>query len=478
MTYRKFTVWTLALFMVLAFAIPVQAERFQELDVSILKVTKELRVNGLIQAAANTSGNVWYVDSGKGIDGLGAPGSSSELPFDSVDYAIGRATANNGDFIIVMPGHTETFTAADGFDADVAGITILGLGDGADMPTFNFTDTDATVAIGAANVTIANVRFVAGVHAIVIGVAVEKAGDNFTMIDCVFPEPVTNTFDFIDGIDLADATGGPSGTRLLYNEYYHTGAIGPAHFLEAGNSVNSGLQIIGNVIMGEFSVAAIWSDTADLRVLIKDNVIMNMTTGQHAIEFTGNATGWVTNNTLYGDTEQYILDPGIMYMADNKISTAINLDAIPRWVVDNGLNHLVGASGQPFIVKKALVSSTVLTTGVDVTGAAGVGDIFIDDIVMQTNGTGLATGTNFTLEKDAGTGLLTFFSEAVASLGANKTEDLQSGSVIATTGPIVLETGQKIVARCTNAHCDGAGTITLWIKARRAADGATLAAAP
>jgi len=68
----------------------------------------------LVQAALNTTGNIFYVDSGNSsaVDYSGA-GTSKTKPFKTVDYAIGQCTANNGDVIIVMPGHAESYTAAD-----------------------------------------------------------------------------------------------------------------------------------------------------------------------------------------------------------------------------------------------------------------------------------------------------------------------------------------------------------------------------
>lgn len=135
-----------------------------------------------------------------------------------------------------------------------------------------------------------------------------------------------------------------------------------------------------------------------------------------------------------------------------------------------------GRSGEAFIVEKTLVSSAVVTGGVDVTGLVQGDDVYIEDIIFETDGTGLATGTNFTIEKDGGSGVLTFFSETVANLGANKTEALSTGSVVSSTGT-VLEAGQKLVAKSTGAHCDGTGTITLYIKCRRITPGSNLLAA-
>ena len=63
------------------------------------------------------AGNVFWVDSGAGSNGNKG---TFARPFATIDYAIGQCTANNGDLIMVMPGHTETVTAAAGIAVDVA----------------------------------------------------------------------------------------------------------------------------------------------------------------------------------------------------------------------------------------------------------------------------------------------------------------------------------------------------------------------
>ena len=69
-----------------------------------------------------TSGNVWYVDSGATGTDAGTSWTNAAL---TVDAAINLATASNGDLIRVAAGHAESFAAADGFDLDKAGITII-----------------------------------------------------------------------------------------------------------------------------------------------------------------------------------------------------------------------------------------------------------------------------------------------------------------------------------------------------------------
>jgi len=89
--------------------------------------------NGAILAGnfiAPAAGTVFFLDSGIGSNGN--DGLSKDRPFATLDYAFSRCATNNGDYIIVAPGHAETITAAVGLD--VAGVTVVGWGRGVPGP--------------------------------------------------------------------------------------------------------------------------------------------------------------------------------------------------------------------------------------------------------------------------------------------------------------------------------------------------------
>src|SRR3990172_7673986 len=80
--------------------------------------------NGAILAGnfiAPAAGTVFFLDRAIGSDGN--EGLSKDRPFATLDYAFSRCATNNGDYIIVAPGHAETITTAVGLD--VAGGTVL-----------------------------------------------------------------------------------------------------------------------------------------------------------------------------------------------------------------------------------------------------------------------------------------------------------------------------------------------------------------
>jgi len=311
------------------------------------------------------TGEVFYVDSNVTTAGTGDTVTGALA---TVDEAIDLCTDNRGDIIYVLQGHAETFTAADGFDADVAGITIIGLGNGADRPEFTFNHADATVAVGAANVTVANCRFLTTITAVTLGIAVEAGGDNFTLINCTFPEPATSTSEFVDAIDLASGADGVTVDNCEYSNY---GAAGADHFLEAGNGANLNLTVTNCRIIGDFAVSAIWSDTADLDVFIVGNQITNNNADDHCIEFTGNATGICAYNSLFTNAEGTTLDPGsAIYCFENYVSTAADVSGMIIPVHDDGTTQLNATS------------VTAIATAVD--ALAGIGMIGLCDTNVTT----------------------------------------------------------------------------------------------
>ena len=170
-------------------------------------------------------GNIYWVDSGAGSN---SNDGTHNRPFSTLDYAVGRCTANNADIIMVKAGHTETVTAAGGLDLDVAGITIVGMGNGSDRPTVNFTTAvGADMDVDAANITISNFLFTGSIDALTGPIDVNAA--DFSMLDCETRDVTGQATDFI----VADA----NADRLMIDGWTHRGA--------AAAGAETALQLIG-----------------------------------------------------------------------------------------------------------------------------------------------------------------------------------------------------------------------------------------
>lgn len=104
-------------------------------------------------------GSIFFVGSTvTGATDAAGFGDNPDRPFATLDFAIGQTTASKGDVIYLLPGHAETTTA---IAADVAGVKIIGLGQGRLRPALTATtgSTDL-ISVTAANVTLRNLRLV------------------------------------------------------------------------------------------------------------------------------------------------------------------------------------------------------------------------------------------------------------------------------------------------------------------------------
>jgi hypothetical protein len=175
------------------------------------------------------TGNAWFVDSGSGSDTN--PGDSVEVPFATIDKAVGKCTADNGDVIYVMPGHAETISTAAQIAVDVNGITIRGMGTGTARPTLTFSSlVTADIDISANSVKIENILFKAGV-------------DNLTA-----PLHITGTDCFLENCEFQDTTSYEAdiwilttadADRLKLKGCFHNGDTA------TGNTLTSFIRLIG-----------------------------------------------------------------------------------------------------------------------------------------------------------------------------------------------------------------------------------------
>lgn len=135
-----------------------------------------------------TTGNIFYVDSGATTYGgtTASFGRSPDAPFTTLTSALAQCTASNGDMIFLMPGHSEAPTAT--ITVNKAGVSIIGLGNGTNRPTFTHAHTagDDNFDVTAANVRIENIYIAAGTNSTgnTVQVNVGAAAHDFTMKNC------------------------------------------------------------------------------------------------------------------------------------------------------------------------------------------------------------------------------------------------------------------------------------------------------
>lgn len=238
----------------------------------------------------------YYVDSVTGSSGFeGTP----DRPKATIDQAINLCTdATKFYKIHVAPGHSEAGTTAAFIDVDVDNVEIIGYGYGDDQAKVTFGNAVATLAINADNVIIRNMHFQATVTAVAKGIDIEDGADDYAIIGCRFTAETLGTDEFEDAIFVTTADRG-----VIAGNYFDMDEAGAASAIHIVGAC-LGCNIIGNYIVGDYSVGCIEGVTAAAeQVLIRQNTLVNgVHSGLNAVAcislYTG-TTGMIEDNRLY-----------------------------------------------------------------------------------------------------------------------------------------------------------------------------------
>lgn len=262
-----------------------------DLEYSDLASTYEPGGMFTIAGIERNPGRVFFVDSAaSGAANDVASGRSPKKPFATLSYAFSSDRVASGDLVYVMPGHVENLAAAGAVTADIAGVKVVGLGQGAARPTFNFTTTDATFLITAASVWVENVLTVANTAVdVVAGIVV--TGTDVTLVDVEGREDGA-TKQFVDWLGIG--TGG-GRCRLIRPKF--VGA--------AGDAGQSGIQVTAAVaevyiedpwVVGTLAAGCIETTAANTHMVIKGSVTRNLhSTQDGGIVLNSGTTGQIIN---------------------------------------------------------------------------------------------------------------------------------------------------------------------------------------
>lgn len=233
--------------------------------------------------------------------------------FSTVDAAINECTADAGDMIYVMPGHTETISAASGITSDVAGVSIIGLGSGTERPTFTFSATASTWVVSGASTTIKNIVGVPSIDSVVSGFVVSGASCD---LDIEWAD-ASSTVEAVRAV-LTTATADDLKLNLRY--------LG----LTAGNAVVNAVRLVGgsgariNVdFYGVASTAVVeFSTTAVVDCLVTGYMYNSGTT-----DFTKSVVDTVTGSTWFAAFEDGAAGAGVSGGSGNALAAG-DLSAI------------------------------------------------------------------------------------------------------------------------------------------------------
>ena len=254
-----------------------------------------------------TTGTYFYVSSITGIT-VGA-GTSPSSPCKTVQQAADKCTASKGDVIIVMPGHTEVLSAAGSITLSKIGVTLVGLGSGANKPTFTYSATAATIVVSAASVTIDNIRLNMGtvIDAVVQGIDLSAADVTIKNVDVSMSSASFQATSCI----ITDANCGNLKIENCVILAPDAGAAEAISLLGTPNNV----QIKNCNINGDFSVAPIHNATGNVltNLLISDCVLKNDNAGDFALELVSACTGSLVRNFYHSNALATAVDPGSCY---------------------------------------------------------------------------------------------------------------------------------------------------------------------
>jgi len=279
-----------------------------------------------------TTGNVFFVDSGAARAADGNAATDPLSPAATIDGAIGKCTANNGDQIIVLPGHTENITGT--IAMDVAGVSVFGLGQGFSRPQVVHTGTAGIVSITASNCRWSNIIHVASIAAVVSAIGVSGPGTatatQHTEIDnCRFTFDATG-IEFTVMIALGDGAANSADYVSIHDNWFEAENIdGCASALLIDDC--QFVHIQHNLFTGDYNSVCIdgaAGSSACLDYVITDNYVENIDTGL-AIDLDDSATGIVFNNMVSGGGALAAnVDWGACRVAQNYIADAADVHGV------------------------------------------------------------------------------------------------------------------------------------------------------
>ena len=252
------------------------------------------------------AGATFWVDSNGGSN-LGTGRGTFNLPYATVNYAIGRCSADSGDEVHIKPGHNEGGTAADLFDFTIAGVSVIGHGHGDSRPTFDFDAAGTTIGVSAANAYLENVILRASVNIVTTAITVDGVYAHIHNVE--FKDELIGTDEFVDVITTSTVDNSEDGLTVTSCKYLTTSA-GVNSFIALENA-NRFITIMGNIVSvataGTAQSFVSQGTAADVQTMI--TMIGNYYSGQgtdHSgdnaslLGGTGDHTGILTHNRLGG----------------------------------------------------------------------------------------------------------------------------------------------------------------------------------
>ncbi len=260
-----------------------------------------------------TTGKTFYVCSAGGNTGVAAAddaqtlggsggqagqlrGSTPVYPYATLAYALTKTTASVGDVIVLMPGHAEAVIAAATIACATAGVTIMGLGNGRNRPTFTWTTiASATWTVTAANVRISNCVFLMnGIDQLVSGMVITAADCEIDHCEFNLSADAGTAVSAILGI----LTAATAARLYIHDCFFHCPITITTNTVTAAiqHEVGVDFRINDNVFWGKMT-QAILNATTILRGEISGNRFQ-IYTGTAAVTLANATQCFLANNRM------------------------------------------------------------------------------------------------------------------------------------------------------------------------------------
>lgn len=222
--------------------------------------------------------------------------------YNTVDAAVGACTADQGDVIRVMPGHTETVTATS-LNLDVAGITVICEGTGTNVPFFTYDATASAVDVQTADVRWVGGHFFANKLDVVTAFDLTTAKD-FELEGAVF-EDSTSSLNFLSIVTTNSTNNDASGLHVHHNFWFGLNTS-PAAFIsiladeERVHLHHNDLDLASTTNLAHFLTLGSF-DITGARIHHNNLIVVGVSTASVGLLISGSgsaSTGYVSYNNI------------------------------------------------------------------------------------------------------------------------------------------------------------------------------------
>lgn len=253
-----------------------------------------------------------------------------DSPFATLNYAFTQCIANRGDVILVKPGHAETISTATAMAWSIAGVAVVGLGNGSNRPKFTISaDNTATVNVSADNISVQNCQFIGSFLSIAACFTLTTA-KFFTVEACYFKDAGATT-NFLNIIKSTGAANTVDGLAAIDNHWNGLGTTSVNSFILTANDIDGAVWMRNTVKLARTATAAVFATVSAgvlTDLICTDNVAISQQTadtGGGFINVGGTTSTGVVARNLLGDlsTTDLFITTNVGLTYDNNKKTGV-----------------------------------------------------------------------------------------------------------------------------------------------------------